>query len=90
VLKFKNKFGSLRVNLHGPPRALGGLLREYLYLYLYCDRKGLPGSVPKMEKTVGPVSKCGRELLRSLWRLIGIMVSFIIFIESVRNILNLP
>jgi hypothetical protein len=28
------------------------------------DRKGLPGSVPKMEKTVGPVSTCGRELLR--------------------------
>jgi hypothetical protein len=28
------------------------------------DRKGLPGSVPKMEETVGPVSACGRELLR--------------------------
>jgi hypothetical protein len=28
------------------------------------DRKGLPGSVPKTEKTVGPVSTCGRELLR--------------------------
>jgi hypothetical protein len=28
------------------------------------DRKGLPGSVPKVEKTVGPVSTCGRELLR--------------------------
>jgi len=28
------------------------------------DRKGLPGSVPKMEETVGPVSTCGRELLR--------------------------
>jgi hypothetical protein len=27
------------------------------------DRKGLPGSVPKMEGTVGPVSTCGRELL---------------------------
>jgi hypothetical protein len=27
------------------------------------DRKGLPGSVPKMEETVGPVSKCGSELL---------------------------
>jgi hypothetical protein len=26
--------------------------------------KGLPGSVPKMEETVGPVSTCGRELLR--------------------------
>jgi hypothetical protein len=28
------------------------------------DRKGLPGSVPKMEETLGPVSICGRELLR--------------------------
>jgi hypothetical protein len=28
------------------------------------DRKGLPGSVPKMEETVGPVSTGGRELLR--------------------------
>jgi hypothetical protein len=28
------------------------------------DRKGLPGSVPKMEETVGPVSTCGREQIR--------------------------
>jgi hypothetical protein len=28
------------------------------------DRKGLPGSVPKMEETVGPMSTFGRELLR--------------------------
>jgi hypothetical protein len=28
------------------------------------DRKGLPGSVPKVQKTVGPVSTCGKELLR--------------------------
>jgi len=27
-------------------------------------RKRLPGGVPKMEETVGPVSTCGRELLR--------------------------
>jgi hypothetical protein len=25
------------------------------------DRKGLPGSVPKMEETVGAVSTCGRN-----------------------------
>jgi hypothetical protein len=31
---------------------------------LVTDRKGLPGSVPKTEETVGPVSTCGRELLR--------------------------
>jgi hypothetical protein len=28
------------------------------------DRKGFPGSVPKMEQSVGPVSTFGRELLR--------------------------
>jgi hypothetical protein len=28
------------------------------------DRKGLTGSVPKMEETVGPVSTCGIKLLR--------------------------
>jgi hypothetical protein len=28
------------------------------------DRKGLTGSVPKMEETLGPVSTCGMELLR--------------------------
>jgi hypothetical protein len=27
-------------------------------------RKGLPGSVPKIEETVGSVSTCRRELLR--------------------------
>jgi hypothetical protein len=27
-------------------------------------RKGLRGSVPKLEETVGPVSTCGRKLLR--------------------------
>jgi hypothetical protein len=31
---------------------------------LNTGRKGLPGSVPKMEKTVGPVSTHRRELLR--------------------------
>jgi hypothetical protein len=30
----------------------------------HCDRKRLPGSVPKMEETFGPVSTCGKELLR--------------------------
>jgi hypothetical protein len=28
------------------------------------DRKGLLGIVPKTEETVGPLSECGRELLR--------------------------
>jgi hypothetical protein len=30
------------------------------------DRKGLPGSFPKMEEMVGPVSTCGRELLQGV------------------------
>jgi hypothetical protein len=37
---------------------------------------------------VKPVSTCGRKLLRRLWRLIGLMVSFIIFTASVRSILD--
>jgi hypothetical protein len=52
------------------------------------DRKGHPGSVSKMEVTVGPVSTCGRELLRGSWLPIGFMVSFIIYTASVRNILD--
>jgi hypothetical protein len=32
-----------------------------------------------MEKTVGPVSTCGRELLRGWWWTIGLMASFMIF-----------
>jgi hypothetical protein len=39
-----------------------------------------------MVETVGPVSTCGRELLRGWWWLIGHMVSFMIFTASVRNI----
>jgi hypothetical protein len=31
---------------------------------LNTDIKPLPGNVPKMEKTVGPMSTCGRKLLR--------------------------
>jgi predicted NAD-dependent protein-ADP-ribosyltransferase YbiA (DUF1768 family) len=54
------------------------------------DRKELPGSVPKMEEMVGPVSTCGRELLRGRWRPIGFMVSFMIFTVSVQNVLVTP
>jgi hypothetical protein len=43
-----------------------------------------------MEETVGPVSACGRELLRCWWRPIGLMVSCMIFTASVRNILDTP
>jgi transposase len=31
---------------------------------LNTDRKGLPGIVPKMDQTLGPVSTCGNEPLR--------------------------
>jgi hypothetical protein len=54
----------------------------------HSDRKGLPGNVPKMQETVGPMSTCGRELLWWWWQSVGLMVSFIIFIASVRNILD--
>jgi hypothetical protein len=54
------------------------------------DRKGLPGSVPKMKKTVGPVSTSGRELLRWLWRPIGLRVSCMMFTALVRTILGRP
>ena len=46
------------------------------------DRKGLLGSVPKMEETVGPMSTCGRELLRGWRQPIGLIVSFTIFTVS--------
>jgi hypothetical protein len=39
---------------------------------------------------VGPVSTCGRELMRVSCRSIGLMVSFMIFTESVRIILATP
>jgi hypothetical protein len=45
------------------------------------DRNGLPGSVPKMEETVRPVYTCGRELLRGWWRPIGLMASFMTFLQ---------
>jgi hypothetical protein len=40
-----------------------------------------------MEETVGPVSTCGRELLRGWWLPIGLTVSFRIFKVTALNIL---
>jgi hypothetical protein len=37
---------------------------------------------------VGPVSTCRREILRGWWRPMGLMVSFMIFTASVRNVLD--
>jgi hypothetical protein len=56
----------------------------------HTDRKGLSGSVRKMDETVRTVSTCGREQLRGWWRPIGLMVSFMIFTAPVRNILDIP
>jgi hypothetical protein len=39
-------------------------IQAELQRVLDTDRKGLPGSVPKVKETVGPVSTCGRKLLR--------------------------
>jgi hypothetical protein len=55
----------------------------------HTDRKELPGIVSKMEGTVGLVSTCGMELRRGWWRPIGLMVSFMIFTASVRNIFDI-
>jgi hypothetical protein len=41
-----------------------------------------------MEKTVGPMSTCGRKLLRGWWRTIDLMMSFMIVTASVQNILD--
>jgi hypothetical protein len=65
-------------------------IQAELQRVLDTDRKGLPGSVPKMKETVGPASTCGRELLQGWWRPIGLMMSFMFFIASVRNILDTP
>jgi hypothetical protein len=39
-------------------------------------------------ETVGPMPTCWRELLREFWRPIRLMVSFMIFTASIRNILH--
>jgi hypothetical protein len=39
---------------------------------------------------VGPVSSCGRELLRGWWLPIGLTLSFMIFTVSVWNVLDTP
>jgi hypothetical protein len=41
-----------------------------------------------LEETVGPLSTCGRELLRGWCRPIDLMVSIRIVTASVRNILD--
>jgi hypothetical protein len=41
-----------------------------------------------MRVTVEPLSTCKRDLLQRWWRLMGLMVNFMIFIASVRNILD--
>jgi hypothetical protein len=81
-------FPKMKMNLKG--RRLGTIeqMQAKSESVLITNRKGLPRSVPKMEETVGPVSTCGRELLQGWWWPIGLMVSFMIFTASVRNILD--
>jgi hypothetical protein len=55
-MKLKRKLKGCRF---GPTKEI----QAELQTVLDTDRKGPPGSVPKMEETVGPVSTCGRELL---------------------------
>jgi hypothetical protein len=43
----------------------------------------------KKYETVGPVSTSGREPYRGWWRSLGLMVIFMIFTASVRNILDI-
>jgi hypothetical protein len=38
-------------------------IQANLQRVLDTNRKGLPGSVPKMHETLGPVATCRRELL---------------------------
>jgi hypothetical protein len=54
----------------------------------YIDGKGLPGNIPQMVETVGSVYICGAELVRGWCVPIVLMVSFMIFTASVRNIWN--
>jgi hypothetical protein len=55
----------------------------------HSDRKGLPGSVPKMEEVVGLVSTCRRELLWGWWRPIGLMVN-LWFLQHQSRIVWIP
>jgi hypothetical protein len=57
-------FPKIKLNLKGPRFNTVEEIQAESHRVLDTDRKGLPGSVPKMEETVGQVSTCGRELLR--------------------------
>jgi hypothetical protein len=56
-------FPKMKLKLKG--RRFGTIeeIRAESQRVLDTDRKGLPGSIPKMEEMVGLVSTCGRELL---------------------------
>jgi len=57
-------FPKMKLKLKGRPFDTIAEIQAESQRVLDTDRKGLPGSVPKMGETVGPVSTCGRELLR--------------------------
>jgi hypothetical protein len=58
------QFPKLNLKLKGPRFDKNEEIQVEPRRVLDTDRKGLPGNVPKMEETVGPVSTCGRELFR--------------------------
>ena len=57
-------FQKMKFNLKGRLFDTIEKIQAELQRVLDTDRKGLPGRITKMEETVGPVSTCGRELLR--------------------------
>ena len=79
----KTEIEAERTPVWGDP----GLIAESAW---HSDGKGLTAGVPKMEKTVGKVSTCGRKLLRGWRRPTCLMVNCMISTASVRKILDQP
>jgi hypothetical protein len=57
-------FPKMKLKLKGRRFDTTEVIPTELQAVLDTDRKVLPGSIQKMKETVGPVSTCGRELLR--------------------------
>jgi len=54
----------MKLKLKGRRFDITGEIQAESQRVLDTDRKGLLGSVPKMEEKVGPVSTCRREIFR--------------------------
>jgi hypothetical protein len=81
-------FPKMKLKLKGCQFDTRGNLGQIAESAWQSDKKELPGSIPKMEETVGPVSTWGRELFRGLWWPTGLMVSFTIITALVQNVLD--